>query len=326
MRFFALVATVVLVVSSQALAWHEGGHKIVASIAFRQLSADGKSAVVALLKKHPRFQEEFDGKMPDDLDEASTKEWIIQQAAIFPDLARSYRGELNKQYHHPMWHFINMPEFLSNADRMELHPEHDLNLSLDAPPSLDRDSNVVQVIRVARRTIADKHTPAAERALMLSWLIHTVGDLHQPLHSTALFSRGMFPKGDRGGNSIGTVQKANLHSLWDDFPGGKLKFAIVRSRAVKLSTDPSLKTLGNTAAEDLNEETWLKESQALAVNAVYDSEVMVELRHLEKVHQDTEDQPLDLSEDYLRTGADTAEKRVVQAGFRLGAILSELFE
>jgi hypothetical protein len=39
------------------------GHKIVASIAFRQLSPDKQKKVVALLKKHPRFEDDFAAKM-----------------------------------------------------------------------------------------------------------------------------------------------------------------------------------------------------------------------------------------------------------------------
>ena len=40
---------------SPALAWHATGHKIIASIAFRQFSAAEQAKVVAILKKHPRL-------------------------------------------------------------------------------------------------------------------------------------------------------------------------------------------------------------------------------------------------------------------------------
>lgn len=58
----------------------------------------------------------------------------------------------------------------------------------------------------------------AERAMFARYLVHLVGDIHQPLHSVALFNH-TFPKGDAGGNLLklktlnGTVQ--NLHSFWD---------------------------------------------------------------------------------------------------------------
>ncbi|MBI3866032.1 MAG: hypothetical protein HY290_29495 [Planctomycetia bacterium] len=63
-----------------------------------------------------------------------------------------------------------------------------------------------------------------------------------------------------------------------------------------------------------------------SVHLVYDPEVLAAIRTLEATHTDIEDQPIDLSEDYLRAGADAAEKRVVQAGYRLGAILSALVD
>jgi hypothetical protein len=58
----------------------------------------------------------------------------------------------------------------------------------------------------------------AERALFARYLIHMVGDIHQPLHSVALFNH-TFPKGDAGGNLLkikllnGSVE--NFHSFWD---------------------------------------------------------------------------------------------------------------
>jgi hypothetical protein len=113
---------------------------------------------------------------------------------------------------------------------------------------------------------------------------------------------------------------------WDSFPGGREKFHTLRNRAITLLADASLVELGKEAIHDLNEETWLKESRALAMNRVYDVEVLGALRELEESNGDIEKQPINLSEEYLRRGAAAADQRVVQAGFRLGAILSQLFE
>lgn len=58
----------------------------------------------------------------------------------------------------------------------------------------------------------------AERSLFARYLVHLVGDIHQPLHSVSLYNR-TFPKGDAGGNLLkirilnGTSQ--NFHSFWD---------------------------------------------------------------------------------------------------------------
>jgi hypothetical protein len=51
------------------------------------------------------------------------------------------------------------------------------------------------------------------------WLFHLVGDIHQPLHTTQLFTVE-YPTGDRGGNEIcvrvtQTGQPMDLHRFWD---------------------------------------------------------------------------------------------------------------
>src|SRR4051812_11614060 len=77
---------------SPALAWNATGHKIIASIAFRQLSAAGQMKIVEMLKKHPRFAQDFVDEMPDEVrrgDEPTQNEWLFQQAAIWADTVRS---------------------------------------------------------------------------------------------------------------------------------------------------------------------------------------------------------------------------------------------
>src|SRR5437762_12974179 len=77
---------------SPAWGWSLSGHKIIASIAFRQLSPTEQARVVAMLKRHPRFAEDFEEHMPEEIrggEEAARNEWIFQQAAIWPDTVRS---------------------------------------------------------------------------------------------------------------------------------------------------------------------------------------------------------------------------------------------
>src|SRR5262249_20568397 len=60
-----------------------------------------------------------------------------------------------------------------------------------------------------------------EKAVYLTWLFHLVGDIHQPLHCTAVFGE-RFPDGDRGGNLARirvTSGPINLHSFWDGLLG-----------------------------------------------------------------------------------------------------------
>jgi S1/P1 Nuclease len=318
----ALTAACAFAICLDAQAWSEAGHKIIASIAFRQLTPRQQARIVAILKKHPRYAEDFAGKMPEELTtEAEQNEWIFQQAAIWPDLARGFRGDDNKAYHRPTWHYINIPHFLTPEDQTAMESSLKLNTSLDPPDEEKDDLNVVQAIRLARRLSADSKTADEKKAVMMCWIFHDIGDIHQPLHSSALFSKNLFPTGDRGGNSIKTDQRQNLHALWDQLLGDRAEFHKARNRAIELVNDEDKSKLGFQAAKQLDEKTWLDESHELAVSAAYGPEVS---GHLRSVVDQTEAPPLRLSETYLKAAGGIAEERVVQSGYRLGEVLKQI--
>ena len=236
-----LFALSLIAICSTAYAWSEAGHKIVGSIAFRQLSPEKQAKIVAILKNHPRWKEDFESKMPAELTtEEDQNEWIFQQAAIWPDLARSFQGETRKEFTHSSWHYIDVPMYLTPEDQTALEGTLTENISLDPPAQEQENMNVVQAIRLARRMLVDKSAPDAKKAVMLCWIFHDVGDIHQPLHSTALYSKNLFPKGDRGGNSIKTDQRQNLHAVWDQFLGVRVSFTTARNRSIKMVNDPEL--------------------------------------------------------------------------------------
>ena len=72
------------------------------------------------------------------------------------------------------------------------------------------------------------------KAMAYCWLFHLVGDIHQPLHCTALFSAEHFPKGDRGGfESVGqglimgaqefVLKRKPRHPIWLTVVDGDLR-------------------------------------------------------------------------------------------------------
>lgn len=312
-----IITVALMLIASTAHAWSEAGHRIISSIAFRQLTSAEQAKIVAILKHHPRFAEDFQGKMPEGLDEKEQSEFIFQQAGIWPDLARAFKGEDSK-YDHGTWHYINVPHWLTNTDQAAMERKLKVNLSLEPPASPEKDMNVIQTIRLARRMVADKSTPDAEKAVMLCWLFHCTGDIHQPLHSTAIFSQTLFPKGDRGGNSVKTKQKENLHALWDQFLGNKAQYRTARNKAIPIVSNAQQAMLGRKAASNLDEREWMLESHSIAGNTAYDNEVRGHLR----AHAEAKEAPeLVLTERYLKTGGGVAEQRVIQAGYRLGAAL-----
>lgn len=53
----------------------------------------------------------------------------------------------------------------------------------------------------------------SDQVYVLPWLLHLIGDIHQPLHAMQRFDR-LRPNGDRGGNEI-ELRTGNLHAYWD---------------------------------------------------------------------------------------------------------------
>jgi hypothetical protein len=77
----------------------------------------------------------------------------------------------------------------------------------------------MEIMAIASKVLkANIKKNTAERALFARYAIHLAGDIHQPLHSVALFNE-TYPKGDLGGNSHKVIltngSTSNFHSYWD---------------------------------------------------------------------------------------------------------------
>jgi len=105
MRRPFLAATILFLLTSQALAWSDAGHKIVASIAFARLTPKEREKVVESLREHPRVKQDFLDVMPADVPDEGKNEWLFQQAAVWPDIARSFNEDALKEYNHGTWHY-----------------------------------------------------------------------------------------------------------------------------------------------------------------------------------------------------------------------------
>jgi hypothetical protein len=127
--------------------------------------------------------------------------------------------------------------------------------------SVCKDGNCVsaQIVRDVK-LLKDRRTPTKQRVEALVFLIHFVGDLHQPLHAGE--------KGDKGGNDVKAVygtyaaSRLNLHSIWDGY---------LAERAI--STGPSLVHRYSLADRKRvaagNILGWSRESWAVARDVTY---------------------------------------------------------
>lgn len=185
-------------------------------------------------------------------------------------------------------------------------------MSMEFNPPLRQNLNGVQALRGNLQVWNDSNATDAEKAVALCWILHLVGDLHQPLHTVALFSRAYYPEGDRGGNSIRVSwdpQPINLHSAWDRMPDlfedlqpGDLTRDLIRS------------DVASESAIDF----WLKRHHQLATVFVYTKEVKEQLLAGLKENEFPE---VELSEFYISTGALLAKEQVIIAGHRIAGLL-----
>ena len=94
----ALLAFLVCLSTNRLFAWSEGGHHLIASMAFKQLEPARQQEILRILKAHPRFAEDF--KAPANVRDEN--EWLIGRAGYWPDVVRSSSG---KAYHRSTWHY-----------------------------------------------------------------------------------------------------------------------------------------------------------------------------------------------------------------------------
>jgi S1/P1 Nuclease len=323
------VLTVWTLAPPRAAGWSAGGHRVVANIAYDRLDPAIRTGIVDVLRQHEDFKKNFADRMPDDIRTSDTQEqerWIFLQAAIWPDLIRS-----NPKYHKETWHFINRPFFLSAHDKAVMqdliHPNLKTTLPQPLTTSAREHLNCIQAFKLCVRELTDADSTDPERAIAFCWLLHIGGDIHQPMHSTSLVSRGRFhqSEGDRGGNGIKIKQGKNLHSYWDGLLGNEQPLNDIKGRAADILKSDTIKQAAEKAAEQLSVEKWVQESHDLARKFAYHELILKEVADGEaepqkKLHS------VDLPEEYRKEAGRRAQLRVAQAGYRLAEILRDIEE
>ena len=95
----ALIVLIVFTSSVPAHAWSEGGHHLIAALAFSLLTKGEQAKLLESLSKHPRFKDDF--KTPKNLSDAKDIHlWQIGRASYWPDVARRQPA-----YNRSTWHY-----------------------------------------------------------------------------------------------------------------------------------------------------------------------------------------------------------------------------
>jgi hypothetical protein len=169
-----------------------------------------------------------------------------------------------------------------------------------------RAPNAKTQIAAFRTALASSSASDELKSYDLVWLIHLVGDIHQPLHCTSRFDRDQ-PDGDRGGNLVALCArpcKNELHALWDDILGTRTDPESAIRKAAKLDApDPHL-----AAVKD--EDVWISESLQAAKASVYIEPIGVGAG------------PFTVDAEYRKKARAVAAERVALAGARLANMLN----
>jgi hypothetical protein len=327
----ALSAVLALTCAQGASAWNSPGHIIIALIAYDQMDPATRTKAVELIRAHPRFNEHFQSVMPREVargDDRDKDQWLLAHAATWPDQVRDSKGGVDHQdvtqFNRPWWHFVNEPIFLNDDERRQLQGEIRVNRRRDPPPDSDEPNmNIIQALKNSSQIVRDKSAPNPKRAVHLCWILHLVGDSHQPLHSTALFTTHRFRRGDHGGNYVDYEHNWNLHAFWDEQISSDEPFETLRILATDLDQNPKLQAAGREAATSLDPGKWIDESFDLAKRQGYTDEVLKKVADREgHSHLGT----LDLSPKYKADAEEIAERRAIQAAYRLAATLDQLLQ
>ncbi len=170
MKVRYLLSVSVVLFSFVLMSWGVTGHRAIAKIAENHLTPKAKTAVYELLGA-------------ENLSDVST--W-----------ADEVRRNQEYKYTTP-WHYINLPLGLTYAQFKEKVESM-------------TDDNVYSALLKQEQLLKDNNTPRDKKIEALKFIVHFVGDLHQPMH----ISRSE----DQGGNTIQLNyddKGTNLHSLWD---------------------------------------------------------------------------------------------------------------
>src|SRR5215467_4401512 len=165
------------------LAWGPEGHEVVAALAESMLSDAAKAGVQSIIGNTSL---------------SSVSNWADQ-----------IRNQRDETYN---WHFVDIPKSASGFS-------HDRDCFLPtnshAGASTDHHNCVVDRITMFKQVLSDSSNNSTDRTEALKFIVHFVGDVHQPFHAI----------GDElGGNGVhitefGSTQcgsrPCNLHSAWD---------------------------------------------------------------------------------------------------------------
>jgi hypothetical protein len=307
------LASVFALLTFPARAWDISGHMIVAQVAYPRLNTNAAAHLARFAAQMEFSQHHFNG---------------VNIAAWADEIKN-----VGNRYRH--WHFIDLG-----------CPDSHFDLLTSPAPLKQVDGDLVSALKLCQAVVKGQQDPLIlDEATAVALLVHFVGDIHQPLHcSSHYYTQAHIEPGhvraaaavsDRGGNAIDVSNFKDtypeLHEFWDK--AYKAKRPVLLNATI--TTEKDLETF-QTTPNDPNVTAWtqtvLKSSPPASVSLTPDFEAWAKETHdlgcaeaYGKLPGDIETTPRKLSYTYVKNARKVAQERLCLAGFRLAALLNELY-
>ncbi len=263
------LALILLVGSiSDARAWGQEGHRVVAEIAEQYLKPDTAKQVRELLA----------------LENVTT----LADVSMWADYIRPQRRETGP------WHYVNIP----------IHPQLNATTAYDKERDCARDDCIVAQILKFEAVLSDKTAPPFQRLEALKFLVHFIGDIHQPLHCSDNYDRGGTERRYEYNGNL-----TNLHAVWDTGILGPAVRGDERGYALKLIKSIDQEDLAKWQEGSVID--WVNESYRLAVNVIY---------------KNLPSETIPLPESYGMEMLPVVDGQLERAGVRLATVLNAILE
>jgi hypothetical protein len=293
-----------------AYAWDDFGHRLVARIAWESMTPQARSRAIAILRAAAP-ETGLGGAFSGTLTPAQEIELFVTAATwadVVRDSAFANAGRMEK-YHHPTRHYVDM-FWRQDTDFGEVQ-------AVDRRPDGDLLRDSPRMLR-----LLTEGSPEL-KAIGLAWVMHLVGDIHQPLHASGRISP-RDPWGDDGGNTFrleianpsaptASQFRRSLHSVWDGIftdsvhaPRPVAPLAVVTSTAsMIMQHHPRSEFAGELNQREFRQ--WAEASVAIAKRDVFRAPLV----------RDQAAPPEYRTAAYL-----AAEPRMALAGYRLADLLN----
>jgi hypothetical protein len=174
-------AMVLSVATPRSWAWGREGHRLTALVAEQYLTRDARLQIAELLHGETL---------------ADVASWADEYRKEAPETAG--------------WHFVDIPGTAEKFDR-----DRDCPVSATDPKSPWRDCVTDRILYFEGR-LADTSLSAKDRAMALKFLVHFIGDIHQPFHALGDARGGNQTKVTFLGSQQCGTSACNLHAVWDE--------------------------------------------------------------------------------------------------------------